>query len=216
VSAGKMHIDEVDTDASLVGRLLATQFRDPARHITFHRKMLSLRCPAVHTPRGGIVDDLDRLVLVALQKDGRQTIVNLGQSLGLSPSAMLQRVKRLEREGFIRGYQDIVDPTRLGLGQQALIAIQVRHTNNALERFERGIMRVDGVKSCYRVSGRYDYVLRAALQDVAHVGLMTKHEIAAIDGVARIETMIVFATVKSDDGWPTERTLNIAEDDVSP
>lgn len=162
------------------------------------------------------MDDLDRLVLAALQKDGRQTIVSLARSLRLSPSAMLQRVKRLENDGCIRGYRAVVDPTCVGLGQQAVIAIQVRHTRNALENFERGIMKVEGIKSCYRVSGRYDYVLRAALEDVAHVGLMTKHEIAAIDGVSRIETMLVFAAVKSDDGWPAERELIARKEHLSP
>lgn len=159
------------------------------------------------------MDEVDQLILVALQKDGRQTIVNLAKSLGLSPSAMLQRVRRLETTGCIRGYQAVVDPASLGLGQQALIAIQVRHSSNALEHFERGIMKVDGVKSCYRVSGRYDYILHAALKDVAHVGLMTKNEIAAIDGSSRIETMLVFATVKSDNGWLNEGSFAAVEND---
>lgn len=159
------------------------------------------------------MDDVDRLILVALQKDGRQTIVNLAKSFGLSPSAMLQRVKRLETTGSIRGYQAVVDPACLGLGQQALIAIQVRHSSNALERFEQGILKVDGIKSCYRVSGRYDYILRAELRDVAHVGLMTKNEIASIDGSSRIETMLVFATVKSDNGWLNEGSFAAVEND---
>jgi Lrp/AsnC family leucine-responsive transcriptional regulator len=159
------------------------------------------------------VDELDQLILAALQKDGRQTIVNLAKSLGLSPSATLQRVRRLENSGCIRGYQAVVDPACLGLGQQAVIAVQVRHSTNALDRFERGILKVDGVKSCYRVSGHYDYILHAALRDVAHVGLMTKHEIAAIDGVSRIETMFVFATVKSDNGWLNEGSTAAVEGD---
>jgi Lrp/AsnC family leucine-responsive transcriptional regulator len=150
------------------------------------------------------VDEVDRNILRALQKDGRQPIVSLAKSFGLSPSAMLQRVKRLETTGAIRGYQAVVDPAALGLRQQALIAVQVRHASNALEHFEQGILKLDGVKSCYRVSGRYDYILRAELEDVAHVGLMTKNEIAAIDGSSRIETMLVFATVKSDNGWLNE------------
>ena len=163
--------------------------------------------------RGDTVDDIDRLVLMALQKDGRQTIVNLARSFGLSPSAMLQRVKRLESTGCIRGYQAVVDPACLGLHQQALIAIQVRHSPNSLERFEQGILKVDGVKSCYRVSGRWDYLLRAELEDVAHVGLMTKKEIASIDGSSRIETMMVFATVKSDNGWLNEGSFTAVETD---
>jgi Lrp/AsnC family leucine-responsive transcriptional regulator len=153
---------------------------------------------------GGAVDEVDRNILVALQKDGRQTIVNLSKSLGLSPSAALQRVKRLEATGSIRGYEAVVDRAALRCGQLALIAVQVRHSSGALEHFEQGILKVDGIKSCYRVSGRYDYILRAEVEDVAHVGLMTKNEIAAIDSSSRIETMVVFATVKSENGWLNE------------
>jgi Lrp/AsnC family leucine-responsive transcriptional regulator/Lrp/AsnC family transcriptional regulator len=136
---------------------------------------------------GGAVDEVDRNILVALQKDGRQTIVNLSKSTG-----------------SIRGYEAVVDRAALRCGQLALIAVQVRHSSGALEHFEQGILKVDGIKSCYRVSGRYDYILRAEVEDVAHVGLMTKNEIAAIDSSSRIETMVVFATVKSENGWLNE------------
>jgi len=159
------------------------------------------------------VDEIDQHILVAMEKDGRQTIVNLAKSLGLSPSATLQRVRRLEKGGCIRGYQAVVDPGCLERGQQALIAIQVRHSSNALEHFERGLMKIDGIRSAYRVSGHYDYILHAAAKDVAHIGLMTKNEIAAIDGMSRIEAMLVFATVKSVNGWFNEGFATAREDD---
>jgi Lrp/AsnC family leucine-responsive transcriptional regulator len=148
------------------------------------------------------MDDIDRRILIALQSDGRQTNANLAKSVGLSPSAMLARVRRLENKGCIRGYRAIIDPQCLDLGLQAVIAIQARHSTNALATFERGIVGVQGVRACYRISGTYDYMLHVARRDLTQLGLMTKHKIAAIEGVGRIETMLVFTEVKSDEGWP--------------
>ena len=148
------------------------------------------------------MDDIDRCILIALQNDGRQTNANLAKSVGLSPSATLARIRRLEDQGCIRGYSAIIDPACLDVGLQALIAIQARHSTNALATFERGIVEVQGVRACYRISGTYDYILHVARRDLTQLGLMTKHKIAAIEGVGRIETMLVFAEVKSDVGWP--------------
>ena len=148
------------------------------------------------------MDEIDRRILIALQQDGRQTNASLAKALGLSPSAMLARIRRLENEGCIQGYRAIINPECLDLGLQAIIAIQVRHSTNALANFERGIAGVQGVRACYRISGTDDYILHVARRDLTQLGLMTKHKLASIEGVGRIETMLVFTEVIADKGWP--------------
>ena len=88
-----------------------------------------------------------------------------------------------------RGYRAIINPECLDLGLQAIIAIQVRHSTNALANFERGIAGVQGVRACYRISGTDDYILHVARRDLTQLGLMTKQKLASIEGVGRIETM---------------------------
>ncbi len=146
---------------------------------------------------------LDRDILLALQRDGRQTNARLAERLGLSPSAMLERVRRLERDGVIRGYRADIAPEALGLGLQAFVAAELEaHSRDHIEGFERGIGRVLAVRACYHITGRFDYLLHVAVQDLEHLGRLIKTDIAAIPGVAKLETLLVLSAVKADAGWP--------------
>jgi len=149
------------------------------------------------------VDGLDRRILIELQRDGSVTNAWLAQALGLSQSAMSERVRRLEQDGHIAGYRALVSPASLGLGLQAFVAAElIHHSTECIESFERGIVAVKDVRACYHVAGRFDYLLHVAVHDLEHLGRLVKRDIAAIPGVDKVETMLVFSEVKPDDGWP--------------
>jgi Lrp/AsnC family transcriptional regulator, leucine-responsive regulatory protein len=149
------------------------------------------------------VDVLDRRILVALQRDGNLTNARLAQSLGLSQSAMSERVRRLEQDGHIAGYRALLDPLSLGLGLQAFVAAElIHHSTDCIDTFERGIVAVKAVRACYHVAGRFDYLLHVAVRDLEHLGRLIKHDIAVIPCVDKVETMLVFSEVKPDEGWP--------------
>ncbi len=149
------------------------------------------------------MDALDRQILVSLQEDGSLTNAKLAQKAGLSQSAMSERVRRLEQEGHISGYRALVDPASLGLGLQAFVATElIGHQTEWIESFERGVVGLEYVRACYHVTGRFDYLLHVAVRDLEHLGLLIKHDIAAIPGVDKVETMLVFSEVKPDAGWP--------------
>jgi len=151
------------------------------------------------------VDALDRRILVELQQDGSITNARLAQSLGLSQSAMSERVRRLEQDGHILGYRALVDPASLGLGLQAFVgAVLNHHSTASIESFEGGLVDLQDVRACYHVAGRFDYLLHVAVRDLEHLGQLIKHDIAAIPGVDKVETMLVFSEVKPDAGWPVE------------
>ena len=108
------------------------------------------------------MDALDREVLLALQEDGRMSNLALARKLGLSPSAMLGRVRRLERSGAIRGYRAVIDPGALGVTVRALVVARLReHSEESIREFEKGIKEVPGVRACYHVTGQFDMVRRA-------------------------------------------------------
>lgn len=151
------------------------------------------------------MDDVDREILLALQKDGRQTNASLAETIGLSPSATLERVRRLERDGAIAGYRAIVAPEALGLAVQALIGVRLRlHNQDSIEQFERKVWEVRSLVACTHVTGQFDYVLRVAVRDLAHLRETIRVDLAAIPGVAKFETMLALSEVKSDTGWPAE------------
>ncbi len=150
------------------------------------------------------MDALDREVLLALQEDGRMSNLALARKLGLSPSAMLGRVRRLERSGAIRGYRAIIDPTALGVTVRALVVARLReHSEESIRGFERGIKEVPGVRACYHVTGQFDMVVELALRDLDHLGQLIRVDIARIPGVMNLETMLVLAEPVEDEGWPT-------------
>jgi Lrp/AsnC family leucine-responsive transcriptional regulator len=149
------------------------------------------------------VDDLDRRILIRLQEDGSLTNAKLAEALGLSQSAMSERVRRLQVEGHIQGYRALVAPASLGIGLQAFVAAElVRHGTECIAEFERGVIALPDVRACYHVAGRFDYLLHVAVRDLEHLGQLVKYDIAAIPGVDRVETMLVYSEVKPDAGWP--------------
>jgi Lrp/AsnC family leucine-responsive transcriptional regulator len=149
------------------------------------------------------MDALDRDVLLALQADGRMSNLALARSLGLSPSAMLGRVRRLERSGAIRGYRALLDPAALGIGVRAFVFAQLReHSEHSIKAFEEGIRQVPGVRACYHVTGQFDMVVELALRDLDHLSQLIRVDLARIPGVMKLETMLVMAESVTDQGWP--------------
>jgi Lrp/AsnC family leucine-responsive transcriptional regulator len=161
--------------------------------------------PCGQLGKGESVDALDRGILIELQQDGSLTNARLAQALGLSQSAMSERVRRLEQDGHIVGYRALVNPASLGIGLQAFVAAELNHHSTAsIESFERGIVTLKDVRACYHVAGRFDYLLHVAVRDLEHLGHLIKFDIAAIPGVDKVETMLVYSEVKSDAGWPVQ------------
>ena len=112
-------------------------------------------------------------------------------------------MRRLEREGAIRGYRADVAPEALGVGLRAFVAAELNaHSRGHIKGFERGIARVPEVRTCYHVTGRFDYLLHVAVHDLEHLRRLIKTDIAAIPGVAKLETLLVLTEVKADAGCP--------------
>ena len=149
------------------------------------------------------MDALDRQVLLALQNDGRMSNLALARSLGLSPSAMLGRVRRLERSGAIRGYRAVIDPAALDIAVRAFVVARLReHSEESIKAFEEGIQAVPAVRACYHVTGQFDMVVELAVRDLDHLGQLIRVDIARIPGVMNLETMLILAESVGDEGWP--------------
>ena len=149
------------------------------------------------------MDDLDRDILVTLQREGRKSNLALARQLELSPSAMLGRVRRLEESGAIRGYRAIVDPVALGISVQAIVAVRLReHSEQAIKDFEAAITDIVGVRMCFHVTGQFDMLMMLALRDLDHLSQMIRIDLARIPGVMQLETMLILSESVGDDGWP--------------
>jgi Lrp/AsnC family leucine-responsive transcriptional regulator len=151
------------------------------------------------------MDSLDLKILAALQEDARRRNIVLAQELGVAPSTALERVRRLEAQGCFRGFNAVLVPERLGFNIQAMVTVALgKHTTEAILPFEQRVREVSFIRACYHVTGRFDYLLHVVAVDLDHLGRLVKEDIAALPGVGRTETHIVFSEIKPDKGLPVE------------
>jgi Lrp/AsnC family transcriptional regulator, leucine-responsive regulatory protein len=119
------------------------------------------------------LDKLDRLILRRLQVEGRATYDQIAESVNLSPSAVLRRVKRLEESGVIDRYVALVRPEVLGLGLTAYINVRLEkhtesHKRNPMDLFRASVLTWPEVVECVSLTGEMDYLLRVMVVDMAH------------------------------------------------
>ena len=155
------------------------------------------------------MDNIDRHTLKALQLDGRKKNSELAKETGLAPSTMLDRVKKLEDKGILKGYKAVVDPEKIGLKAQGFACISLdRHRVKDIELLENEINKIANVRACYHITGRFDYLLHVVAPDIVDLGKLIKEKLATIPGMGKIETFIVYAEVKPDQGWPIDAALS--------
>ena len=154
------------------------------------------------------MDSLDLKILAALQEDARRRNIDLAQEFGVAPSTALERVRRLESQGCFRAFSAVLTPEKLGFNVQAMVTVALgKHTTEAILPFEQRVREVSFIRACYHVTGRFDYLLHVVAVDLDHLGRLVKEDIAALPGVGRTETHIVFSEIKSDKGLPVEAAL---------
>ena len=147
------------------------------------------------------MDTIDRKILALLQEDGRLTVTELAQRVGLSVSPCHRRLRELERSGTIRGYRALVDPTALGLTFQALVFVTMRQEDrDTLLGFEAAVAAVPNVVQAQRLFGDPDYLLRIVTADLAAYQRLEDDVLSALPGVQRLNSTLVMKQVV--DGRP--------------
>jgi Lrp/AsnC family leucine-responsive transcriptional regulator len=140
-----------------------------------------------------VIDELDRQILGALERNGRSTWRELGDLVGLSPNATAERVRRLEERGVITGYTALLDPAAAGRRLVALVDVRLRGPADA-DRFEALVGELDEVTDAAHVTGRSDYNLRVACADPAELDALIRR-LKTDGGVVETDTRIALRTV---------------------
>ena len=113
------------------------------------------------------LDKTDVAILKALQKDSNRTVKSLAEDLKRSTTPVFERIKKLEREGYIKGYSARLNQKKLGLKQTVFVAITLQgHTRTYLEKFVKKVNDFPEVVECHRVSGTFDYLLKLIVEDI--------------------------------------------------
>jgi Lrp/AsnC family leucine-responsive transcriptional regulator len=140
-----------------------------------------------------------------LQRDGRIANVDLAEAIALSPSACLRRVKALEASGIIEGYRADVSRPRAGLGLTAFIGLKVEgHSQETSSRIEHALLSIPAVVACYVVSGADDFLVEAAVPDLASYEQLLLGQILTIPSVVEARSTFAIRTVLSRGPMPLE------------
>src|ERR1700733_8510859 len=143
------------------------------------------------------LDAIDRKILGLLQSDGRITMAELAEKVGLSVSPCHRRVKLLEERGVITRYIATVDQKTVGLHVSVFISIKLaRQKEEDLNRFARAISKWDEVLECYLMTGNRDYLLRVVAADLSSYEAFLKNKLTRLDGIASIESSFALSQVK--------------------
>ena len=149
------------------------------------------------------LDRIDVNILVQLQRDGRMINAQLADAVGLSPSPCLLRVKRLQRAGYITGYNAQINLAKLG--ESVTIYLEVTLNNHRKEdfvRFEASMRRIDEVIECHLISGGYDYLVKMVVPGLAHFQTIMEALLEGNVGISRYFSYIVLKTPISKPEYP--------------
>ncbi|WP_458130815.1 Lrp/AsnC family transcriptional regulator [Pseudomonas sp. R3-41] len=149
------------------------------------------------------LDSFDRKILVALQRDGRLSNVQLAEEIGLSPSPCLRRVRMLEEAGVIRGYQAVLDRDEVGLGLTIFVGVKVeRHNDERAEAFRQAVTALPEVISAFLVSGESDFLLQVVVPDLRAYDRFVTGQLLKLPGISDIRSNFAINTVKTPGALP--------------
>jgi len=149
------------------------------------------------------LDRIDLKILRLLQADGRLSNLRLAEAVGLSATAVLARTQRLQREGFIAGYEARLDPHKLGRGMMVFVEVLLdRTTPNVFEAFKAAVQVRDEILECHMVAGGFDYLLKTRMADMAAYRDFAGSVLWQLPGVRETRTYAVMEEVKHSSRLP--------------
>lgn len=151
------------------------------------------------------LDSIDRKILHILQENSTLTVKELAMRVNLSTSPTFDRQKRLEREGFIKGYHAILDAKKTDNGMTVLCNMRLkRHSQMLMDDFMEAIQDIEEITECYNTSGEYDFTLKIQTRDMESYQEFMRTKLGNIDSVGYFHSVFVMKEVKNTHGVPVK------------
>ncbi|MBT8312398.1 MAG: Lrp/AsnC family transcriptional regulator [Flavobacteriaceae bacterium] len=143
------------------------------------------------------LDTVDTHLLHLIQDDCKKTTKAYAQELGLSSTAVYERIKRLEREGVIQKYVALLDKNKVGRAFTVLCHVKlIQHVKENVQQFEKEVLKLEEVSECFHVSGDYDYILKIYVQDMRAYREFMVTKLTAIQNIGSTQSSFVISEVK--------------------
>jgi Lrp/AsnC family leucine-responsive transcriptional regulator len=151
-------------------------------------------------PRPIALDAIDEQLVRELRANARVSNAALGRAVGLTPPAVVERVRRLETAGVITGYHAAIDGEAVGFGLTVYLSISLEHHGApAVDAFTTAMAAIDEVVECHQVTGRPDFFAKVVARDVEHYKAVLMTRLSDVPGIDRVESHVVLQTYKDDD-----------------
>jgi len=146
-----------------------------------------------------MLDTIDKKILTILQQDGRITNARLAQKVGLSPPAVLERVRRLEGSGVIAKYVAILDREQTGFGLQTIVMVCLSHHQiSSLQNVKERLTSMTEVLECHQLTGEVDFLLKVAVKDMNAYTNFVNNKLSGIPGIQNVKTSFILETLKNN------------------
>ena len=143
------------------------------------------------------LDEIDIRLLVMLQTDSKKTTKEYANQLGLSVTAIYERIKRLEKTGVITRYVALIDKQKINRAFVVLCHVKlVQHSKAFLLQFEREVLKLNEVAECYHISGDYDYILKINVRDMKDYRDFMVSKLTVIQHIGSTKSSIIISEVK--------------------
>ena len=143
------------------------------------------------------LDDIDRKILNILQERGRITNANLAAEVGLSPPPMLERVKKLEKNGVINKYVALLDPKMVDKATIVFVSLTVaRHRLKSFDQVNQELNKFPEVLEIFHISGEEDYMIKVVVKGIQEYEQFLLKKLATIPAISRIKSNVVLSTIK--------------------
>ena len=143
------------------------------------------------------MDPIDRRILELLQSDSTLTTKEIASRVNLSVSPTFERIKRLEKDGYITGYVALVDPYKVGNGLIVLCNIRLKqHSKQMSDEFVEAMKKIDEVTEVYNTSGDYDYLMKLYVRDIHHYQDFVLNQLGQITSIGQVHSVFVIGQEK--------------------
>ncbi len=143
------------------------------------------------------LDKTDKTILQLLQENAKLSTKEIASKLDLSPTPTYERIKRLEKNGYITGYVALVDRKKVDKNLMAFLFVSLKeHSQKALLKFQKEILEFPKVVECYHIAGQYDFLLKILVKDMDDYHEFTFNRLASLDNIAHVQTDFVMNDLK--------------------
>ncbi|GAA4240473.1 MULTISPECIES: Lrp/AsnC family transcriptional regulator [Winogradskyella] len=154
------------------------------------------------------LDNIDTQLLTILQKNSNRTTKSIAEELGMSTSPIFERIKKLEKEGYIEKYVAVLNNKKIGLKLTVFIGITLQgHTRSYLEKFVKEINNFPEVVECHRVSGNFDYLLKLVVEDIEAYETFIISKLTLLPYLGNVQSLIALSTSKETNEIDLSRVL---------